>query len=80
MIKPDRYLNPDWSVISISAFILEQLNSLYETGYDTLLNKVERNLGTECKENFPYALSFLFIFGKIEYIEEKDSFKLNETK
>lgn len=80
MIKPDRYLNPSWSVISISAYILEQLNTIYDIGYDVLLSKVENDLGKEIKENFPYALNFLFLFGKIRYIQESDSFILNETQ
>lgn len=80
MIRPDRHTNPDHSVINISANILIQLNSFYDISYDELLQKVTRSLGAEAIENFPYALSFLFLLGKITYLEEKDSFIYNAVK
>ncbi len=80
MIKPDRHINPDISVINIGAFILTQLNMFYDISYDDLLKKVIENMGTEAKENFPYALNFLYLLGKLEYLEITDSFKYNATK
>lgn len=80
MIKPDRHTNPDSSVINISAYILNQLNSFYEISYDKLLKKVTDDMGINAKENYPYALNFLYLLGKLEYIEETDSFKYNAAK
>jgi len=80
MIKPDRHTNPDTSVINISAFILKQLNSFYDIKYDELMKKVIESLGEETKENYPYALNFLYLLGKIEYLEQTDSFKYNAIK
>ncbi|SHE50949.1 hypothetical protein SAMN05444274_101552 [Mariniphaga anaerophila] len=80
MIKPDRHTNPDNSVINISAYILKQLNSFYDISYDKLLKKVTDDLGVSAKENYPYALNFLYLLGKLEYIEETDSFKYNAAK
>ncbi|MDX8341662.1 ABC-three component system middle component 8 [Draconibacterium sp. IB214405] len=80
MIKPDRHTNPDNSVINISAYILKQLNSFYDISYDKLLKKVTDDLGVNAKENYPYALNFLYLLGKLEYIEETDSFKYNAAK
>ncbi|PIE77870.1 MAG: hypothetical protein CSA15_10765 [Candidatus Delongbacteria bacterium] len=79
MIKPDRHTNPDISVLNIGAFILRQLNKFYDISYDDLLKKVIDNMGNEAKENFPYALNFLYILGKIDYLETTDSFKYNEN-
>lgn len=80
MIKPDRHTNPDFSVINISAFILRQLKSQYDVSYDKLLEKVITGMGERAKENYPYALSFLFLMGKLTYKEKTDSFLYNETK
>ena len=80
MIKPDRHTNIDLSVINISAYMLTQLNAFYEISYDDLLSKVIDNIGEGAKYNYPYALSFLFLLGRVEYIEETDSFKYHETK
>jgi hypothetical protein len=81
MIRPDRHTNPDFSVINISALILKQLNAFYAVSYDSLSKKVIDTLGEESKENYPYALNFLFLLGKLNYQQETDSFTLNhETK
>ena len=80
MIKPDRHINPDISVINISAFILKQLNAFYDVDYDVLLKKVVDELGVEAKENYPYALNFLYLLGKLEYLEKTDSFIYNANK
>ncbi len=79
MIRPDRHTNPNVSVINISAFILKQLNRFYDIRYDDLLAKVIKEIGNEAKENYPYALNFLYLLNKIKYLEETDSFKFNET-
>ena len=80
MIKPDRHINPDTSVLNIGAFILKRLNAFYDISYDNLLKEVTNNIGEEAKENYPYAINFLFLLGKIEYIENTDSFRYNATK
>jgi len=80
MIRPDRHMNPDFSVINISAFILKQLNPFYEISYDDLSKKVIENIGKGAKENYPYALNFLFLLGKIIYLEQTDSFKYYANK
>lgn len=80
MIRPDRHTNLDYSVINIGSFIIKQLNSFYDISYDTLLEKVVTTLGAEAKENYPYALNFLYLLGKLTYNQETDSFLYNETK
>lgn len=75
MIKPDRHINPDISVLNISSFILSKLNYFYDISYDKMMNEVIDNLGEGSKENYPYAINFLYLLGKIEYIELTDSFR-----
>lgn len=78
MIRPDRHTNPDFSVINLSAYILNKLSAHYILGYDSLLQKVTDELGENSKENYPYALNFLFLMGKIEYQQNSDGFKLTK--
>ncbi|MFA6977730.1 MAG: ABC-three component system middle component 8 [Ignavibacteriaceae bacterium] len=80
MIKPDRHTNPDTSVVNIGAFILKQLNPFYDISYDDLMAKVIENIGEGARENYPYALNFLYLLGKLEYLEQTDSFKYYATK
>ena len=80
MIKPDRHINPNTSVLNIGVFILERLNEFYDVSYDSLMKEVINNIGEEARENYPYAISFLFLLGKIKYIESSDSFRYNAAK
>lgn len=75
MIQPDRYTNPDFSVINISSVILEKLIKENRISYDRLLNEVIDKVGDEAKENYPYALNFLFLLGKINYNSQNDNFE-----
>ncbi len=79
MIKPDRHTNPDLSVLNISAFILERLNSFYDISYDKMLKEVVDTIGERAKENYPYAINFLYLLGKIQYIESTDSFRYRDN-
>lgn len=80
MIKPDRHTNPDYSVINISAYIIKILKAHNSIDYDKLLHKVINQLGEKAKENYPYALNFLFLLNKITYQELTDTFTFNEIK
>ncbi len=80
MIKPNRHTNPDYSVINISAYIIKLLRAQYNIEYDKLQRKVINELGEKAKENYPYALNFLFILDKIKYQELTDTFIFNEVK
>ncbi|PDS27036.1 ABC-three component system middle component 8 [Flavobacterium branchiophilum] len=80
MIKPNRHTNPDYSVINISALIIKILKSQYSIEYEKLLGKVTNELGEKAKENYPYALNFLYLLDKIKYHEQTDTFIFNEIK
>ncbi len=80
MIKPDRHTNPDTSVLNIGAFILNKIKSSTTISYEELMTAVVDGLGKPAQENYPYALNFLYLLGKIEYIESLDSFKYNAAK
>jgi len=75
MIKLDRHTNPKFSMINISSIILSELNAFYSVQYDFLLKKVINILGDEARVNFPYALNFLYLLGKLTYEQNTDSFK-----
>lgn len=79
MIRPDRHTNLDFSIINIGSFILKELNAFYDISYDELLEKVIDTLGEPARENYPYALNFLFLLGKVRYNQNSDSFKYNEA-
>jgi len=75
MIKLDRHTNPQTSVLNIGALIRGGLNYFYDISYDKLMKEVIDSVGAEAKENYLYAINFLYLLGKIEYIETTDSFR-----
>ena len=76
MLNPDRHMNPDYSVINISANILNEIKISKSISYDDLLEKIISKINIRCKENYPYALNFLFLLDKIFYNVETDCFNI----
>lgn len=79
MIKPDKHTNLDFSLVNVSAFLLEELRMSPTISYNELNKSVIDSIGEKAKEIYPYALNFLFLLGKLNYLIESDSFQLNET-
>jgi hypothetical protein len=81
MIAAHKYLNLDLSVVNISALIIQVLKKDHVVTYDELLYYATSVLGENVKETYPYSLNFLFLLGKIRYLDgDSDAFELNETK
>ncbi|MCC5946143.1 MAG: hypothetical protein JJT94_14530 [Bernardetiaceae bacterium] len=80
MITAHKYLNLDYSVINISALIIEKLQKEGLLQYDELNQFVNNELGEKALGLVLYALDFLFLLNKIVYLPELDAFKLHETK
>jgi len=80
MLKPDKHMNLDISVINISSYILSRFKRRDKINYDELLKQIKMNLDENSEEVFPYALNFLFLLNKIKYESKTDSFIINEIK
>ncbi len=76
MIKPSKYLDMDSCVLNISTKILETLVKKNTIEYKKLYNKVCNSQTEFFKNNYIYALNFLFLLGKIEYDKERDKVRL----
>ncbi len=75
MIKPTKYLNLDYSLINISAILINEFKSQNVISYDDLLQLTYNKIGNQSNEITPYALNFLFLLGKIEYHHSIDAFE-----
>lgn len=80
MLRPDRHTNPDVCVINIASFILIQFKRRNRIGYDELLEAIIPESSNDIEENYPYALNFLYLLGKIDYDVNSDCFTINETE
>jgi len=82
MLNPDKHTNLKFSILNVSGHILKFLIENNIVKYNDLLLYLSNNLGNGVKDVFIHSLSFLYIFGKIEYIKELDAIKFvqNENK
>ena len=78
MIRPHKYMNLEFSVISTGASILQLLQEKGTIKYDELLDSLIDRKGNSVKENFLVTLSFLFLIGKIEYHKSLDCIELRK--
>ncbi|OHD09213.1 MAG: hypothetical protein A2Y34_14630 [Spirochaetes bacterium GWC1_27_15] len=76
MIKPNKYLDLDYSVINICSLILEDFINQNIISYDELIISIIYKIGEKGKEIVPYSLNFLFLLGKLKYYPEIDSFEI----
>lgn len=79
MIKPDKYMNLNLSVINIGGIILKSLSRCPIQKYDDLENIIITLQGEEAKYVFNQALSFLFLLGKINYQASSDAITFIEV-
>jgi len=76
MLKLDKHTNPSLSVVNVAGLIIDRLRKNGDTHYNELLEALKESASESVKEVYLYALSFLFLVGRIEYISENDTFKL----
>jgi hypothetical protein len=75
MLKPDKHTEIKFSIVYLSAVIMKEILENGIIKYDDLKNSLSDKIGKGITENYEYALSYLFILNKIEYIEPLDSIK-----
>ena len=76
MIKLNKHSDLNLSIINISGLILKDLIENEMMSFNELLISLETKTSSSVNEVFISSLSFLFLIGKISYIQEIDGFKL----
>ena len=76
MLKPTKHTSIKFSVIYIAGKILLFLKKESIIKYDDLKEMLIHKIGIKSKNNFDFALTFLFSIGKIEYLKNIDAVKL----
>ncbi len=76
MLKPSKHADPSLSVLNVAGLTIEilQLNKILN--HDDLLASLINLTSESVKEVYHYALCFLYIVGKIEYIAEIDALRI----
>ncbi|MGA3099149.1 MAG: ABC-three component system middle component 8 [Bryobacteraceae bacterium] len=75
MLKPTKHLDPESSVLNISAHILKYMERHRTMTYRDLYGHLYNKCGDAIRPLFLPALSFLYLLGKIEYHTKNDSFE-----
>ena len=76
MLKPNKHVDPSLSVLNIAGLTIEILQQNKIMTHDDLLVSLIHHTSESVKEVYYYALSFLYIVGKIEYIAEIDALRI----
>lgn len=77
MLKPDKHTEIKYSVVYLSAVIMKEIQQNGVIKYDELKNTLIQKIGNKVTENFEQSLSFLYLLGKVNYLQELDSIKQN---
>jgi len=77
MIKPNKFLDINNSIIKISSDIIKILLKDKVIKYNNLYNQIIVKNGENSKYVFINALDFLYLFNKINYDSNNDTLELN---
>lgn len=76
MLKPSKHIDPSLSVLNIAGLTIEILQQNEIISHDDLLVSLIHRTSENVNEVYHYALSFLYLVGKIEYIPEIDGLRI----
>ena len=76
MLKLRKHTDPSLSVLNIAGLAIEILQQNKILTHDDLLASLTYRTSESVKEVYHYALSFLFLVGKLEYIPEIDALRI----
>jgi hypothetical protein len=76
MLRPDKHTDIKYSIVFLSAVMMREILDNGIIKYDDLKNSLTDKIGKKIAENYEYSLSYLFILGKIEYVDKLDSIKV----
>jgi len=75
MLKPDKHTDIRYSIVFLSAVMMNEIQKSGIIKYDELKSVLMDKIGRGVSENFELTLSFLYLLGKIEYLNKLDSIK-----
>jgi len=76
MLKPDKYLDPRYSVINVTGLMIKILKKNGILTLNELLAALTDQLDPKIKETYLASLSFLFVLGKVQYNQKLDAIEL----
>ena len=78
MLRPDKHTDIKYSIVFLSAVMMREILDNGIIKYDDLKISLTDKIGKGITENYEYTLSYLFMLGKVEYVDKLDSIKAIE--
>lgn len=78
MLRPQKFINPKYTLLNLGAYIISCFSSSAIISYSELQIMFTKQFGIEVIVLFHPTLSFLFLLGKIDFVEERNSFTLRK--
>jgi L-rhamnose mutarotase len=72
MLEPNKYTDYKNSIINVAATIIKVLEMHGASRYNIVMKQVQNLIGENSKYEFQNSLNFLFLLGKVEYVEVED--------
>lgn len=75
MLRPDKHTDIKYSIVFLSAVMMKEILDSGIIKYGDLKSSLVDKIGKGITANYEYTLSYLFMLGKIEYVNKLDSIK-----
>lgn len=72
MLEPNKYTDYKNSIMNVAATIIKVLDMQGASRYNVVMKQVQNLIGEESKYEFQNSLNFLYLLGKVEYVECED--------
>lgn len=72
MLEPNKYTDYKNSIINVAATIIKVLEMQGASRYNVVMKQVQNLIGEDSKFEFQNSLNFLYLLGKVEYVEVED--------
>lgn len=76
MLRPRKHTDPSLSVLNVTALTIDALQRQDVLSYDDLVAWLAMRTSDRVREVHPYALSLLFLVGKLEYLPDLDAVRI----
>lgn len=79
MLRPDKHTDIKYSIVFLSTVMMKEILDNGIIKYDDLKLSLSDKIGKKISENYEFSLFYLFMLGKIEYVDYLDSIKALEV-
>ena len=76
MLRPSKHTDPSLSVLNIAGLTIEILQQQEILTHHELLVALTHRTSENVREVYHYALSFLYLVGRLEYVPEIDALRI----